>query len=127
MKTTKSVQLRVALLFLNDVTVEVEVSSAGCFDPERDEVFLVKESFLLLILKQSLVIRLNAFCVEHNFDERHRRTQLQDVVGIHSAHFSYFVVVGKRIVSLFAATGKLDLAHWEVERVLIFVACILLL
>jgi len=115
MEPSKTVQLRVALLLLDDVTEEVEISSAGCFDPERDEVFLLKESILPLLINRSLVFGLTAFCVEHDFHERHRRTQLQDVVGIHSAHFTYFIVVRKRIVSLFAAARKFDLAHWEVE------------
>jgi hypothetical protein len=60
-----------------------------------------------------------SFGFQHDFYEGHRWTQLEDVVGVNSPHFTNFRVICKCIVTLLASTRQLYLPHREVKTVLV--------
>lgn len=59
---------------------------------------------------------------EHILDKGHRRAHLEDICVIQLHLAPKLIVIGESIVAFFAATGELDLSHWEIVLIAILLA-----
>lgn len=126
MKPAEPVKRTIALLYSHDVLQERKVTATRCLGPKLDKLSLVKEAIIIFLEHWSLVL-IFAFGAQHDLDKVHGRAQLEDVFSVYQRTIPDLVVVGERIIALLAASGKLDLPCWEVERVFVAVTRALLL